>query len=161
MFVLTRPDSAAYYSVPGLYTINASTGVVIVCIPDSVASTLEDAKTWLSNNPAQITYPLNTPQTYQLTPTEVTALLGQNNVWADCGDVTVEYPADTKLFIQKVNKPTDDDMTADTQIASGKYFIIGNTLYLSTTVIPAGDTIIPGTNCTKTDLAEALNALNT
>ena len=91
----------------------------------------------------------------------ISTLYGTNNIWADCGPVSVDYLADTKLYIQKVNKPTDDDMTADTQIASGKYFIIGNTLYLSTTVIPAGDTIIPGTNCTKTNLAAALNALNT
>ena len=87
-------------------------------------------------------------------------MLGTNNIWADCGPVSVDYPADTKLYIQKINAPTDDDMTADTQIESGKYFLIGNTLYLSTTIIPAGDTIIPGTNCQKTNLAAALNALN-
>lgn len=108
-----------------------------------------------------VCYPLRTPITYSLTLQEITTLLGTNNIWADCGDVSAEYPADTKLYIQKINAPTDDDMTADTQIESGKYFLIGNTLYLSTTVIPAGDTINPGTNCTKTNLAEALNALNT
>ena len=40
---------------------------------------------------AQVVYPLTTPITYQLTPEEVTTLLGTNNVWADTGDVTVEY----------------------------------------------------------------------
>lgn len=110
---------------------------------------------------AQVVYRLADPSIYQLTPQEVTTLLGTNNIWADCGSVSVDYPADTKLYIQKINAPTDDDMTADSQIASGKYFIIGNNLYLSTTTIPAGDTIIPGTNCVKTDLAAALNALNT
>jgi hypothetical protein len=109
----------------------------------------------------QLVYELATPITYQLTPQEITTLLGVNNVWSDCGPVDVEYPADTKLYIQNINAPTDEDMTADTQIVSGKYFLIGNTMYLSTTTIPTGDTIIPGTNCTKTNLAEALNALNT
>ena len=109
----------------------------------------------------QLVYELATPQTYQLTPVEIEMLLGDNNVWADTGDSTVAYRADTKLYIQKINAPTDDDMIADTQIDSGKYFLINNSLYLSTTVIPAGDTIIPGTNCTKTNLAAALNALNT
>lgn len=108
----------------------------------------------------KLVYELATPVLYQLTPQEVTTLLGVNNIWADCGGVSVEYPADTKLYIERINAPTDDDMTADTQIDNGKYFLIGNTLYLSTTVIPAGDTIIPGTNCTKTNLAAALNALN-
>ena len=109
---------------------------------------------------AQVVYKLATPQTYQLTPEEVTTLLGQNNVWADCGPSTVEYPCNTKLYIQKINAPSDDDMIADAQIASGKYFIINNNLYLSTTAILAGDPIKPGTNCTLTNLAAALNALN-
>ena len=108
----------------------------------------------------RIVWYLATPQTYQLTPAEVNTLLGQNNIWADTGDSTVEYPADTKLYIQKINTPTDDDMVADANIASGKYFIINNNLYLSTTAILAGDPIKPGTNCTLTNLAAALNALN-
>ena len=110
---------------------------------------------------AQVVYELATPIEITLTPTQIDTLLGTNNIWADCGTVSVDYPADTKLYIQKINAPTDDDMIADTQIDSGKYFLINNSLYLSTTVIPAGDTIIPGTNCTKTNLAAALNALNT
>lgn len=58
--------------------------------------------------------------------------------------------------------PTPDrGMTADARIDNGKYFVIGGSTYKSTTTIPAGDTIIPGTNCTLTNLAEALNALNT
>lgn len=106
-------------------------------------------------------FELATNQTYQLTPTDVALLLGDNNVWADTGDSTVTYRADTKLYIQKINAPADDDMIADAQIASGKYFIVGGNLYKSTTTIPAGDTITPGTNCILTNLADALNALNT
>jgi hypothetical protein len=109
----------------------------------------------------QLVYELATPHTYQLSPTDVALLLGVNNVWADTGDSTVTYRADTKLYIQKINAPTDDDMIADAQIASGRYFIVGGNLYRSTTTIPAGDTITPGTNCILTNLADALNALNT
>ena len=47
-------------------------------------------------------YFLATPTTIKLTPTQIDSLLGRNNVWADSGDVTVEYIADTKLYIQKV-----------------------------------------------------------
>ena len=61
-----------------------------------------DIQTFLANNNLQVCYPLQTPQTYQLTPTQIDSLLGSNNVWADSGDVTVEYIADTKLYIQKV-----------------------------------------------------------
>ncbi len=101
------------------------------------------------------------PLVIQLDPVTVTTLLGQNNVWADTGDSTVAYRADTKLYIQKINAPTDDDMIADAQIASGRYFIVGGNLYKSTTTIPAGDAITPGSNCILTNLADALNALNT
>ena len=50
---------------------------------------------------AQIVYKLATPLVIQLDPVTVTTLLGQNNIWADTGDSTVEYPADTKLYIDK------------------------------------------------------------
>ena len=46
-----------------------------------------------------IVLPLATPQTYTLTASQVTTLLGTNNVWADAGDTTVQYRADTKLYI--------------------------------------------------------------
>lgn len=36
---------------------------------------------------AQVVYPLATPITYQLTPAQVTTLLGQNNIFADCGQI--------------------------------------------------------------------------
>lgn len=38
-----------------------------------------------------IVYELATPQTVQLTPTQVQTLLGQNNIWADSGKVEVTY----------------------------------------------------------------------
>ena len=125
------------------------------------SNNLAGFKAALNATPLQIVYPLTNPLSYTLTAAQITTLLGTNNIWADCGDVTVDYPADTKLYIEQINAPTDDDMTANMRIESGKYFIIGNTLYLSSTVIPAGDAIIPGTNCQKTGLATALNALNT
>lgn len=40
----------------------------------------------------QMLYELATPQTYQLTPTQVLTLLGVNNVWSDTGNITLEYP---------------------------------------------------------------------
>ena len=48
-----------------------------------------------------LVYPLATPQTYQLTPTEVKTLLGGNNIYTDAGSVSVEYVADTKMYIDK------------------------------------------------------------
>jgi len=52
-------------------------------------------------NGHQLVYELATPQTYHLTPQEVDTLLGINNVWADTGNTTAEYVADTKKYIDK------------------------------------------------------------
>lgn len=46
-----------------------------------------------AGTPVEIVYNLDTPITIPLTPTEISTLQGQNNLWADSGDVTVEYLA--------------------------------------------------------------------
>ena len=46
-------------------------------------------------------YELETPVSYQLTPTEIKTLLGDNAIWADTGDTTVDYRADPTLYINK------------------------------------------------------------
>ena len=48
---------------------------------------------------AQVVYDLAEPIVYNLTPVEIRTLVGQNTIWADTGDVTVKYSADTKAFI--------------------------------------------------------------
>jgi len=121
--------------------------------------TKSEFKTAMSG--VQFVYELAAPITYQLTPQEVRTLLGQNNIWADTGDTSVIYRADTKLYIEQLTKPTEDDMTANTAITSGKFFMIGNRLFLATAAIASGAMIIPGTNCTELSLADALNNINT
>ena len=47
-----------------------------------------DASTFVTAMTGQkVIYEITTPQTYQLTPTQVSSILGTNNIWADCGDV--------------------------------------------------------------------------
>jgi hypothetical protein len=52
-------------------------------------------------NGTQIVYPVADPITYQLTPHEVKSLLGQNNIYANTGDTSVEYHADIKAYINR------------------------------------------------------------
>ena len=68
-------------------------------IRDTAYTDAASFKTAISG--VQLVYELATPITYHLTPTEVKSLLGTNNVWADTGDVEVEYRANTKLWVQK------------------------------------------------------------
>jgi hypothetical protein len=97
---------------------------------------------------------------YQLEPHEVASLLGQNNIFADTGDVSVEYRADTKLYIERLTAPDSADMIADANITSGQYFMVGNSLYKATANIANGGQITVGTNCTRVSLAQALNEIN-
>lgn len=53
------------------------------------ATSVAELKTALSG--VQLVYELAEPRTIQITPKQVTTLLGANNVWADSGDVTVKY----------------------------------------------------------------------
>ena len=70
-----------------------------VWVYDSAYTTLNALKEALNATPLQVLYPLSTPITYHCTPTEVRTLLGSNAIFADTGDVTVEYAADTKTYI--------------------------------------------------------------
>lgn len=54
------------------------------------------------NPPLQLVYPLATPQTYQLTAQQIKSLLGENNVWADTGDVDVHYVRDLTITIDDI-----------------------------------------------------------
>lgn len=109
---------------------------------------------------AMLVYELAQPISYQLDPVSVATLLGNNNIFADTGSVaSCEYRADTKLYIEHLTNP-DDDMVANSNITSGSYFMVNNSLYLATANIANGGAITPGTNCTATNLAAALNAIN-
>lgn len=126
----------------------------------STVTTLADANAWLADNPTECTFKLATPQIYQLTGQQLKTLYGTNNVWADTGNVSVTYPADTKMFIEKLTMPTEDDLVANQAITSGKYFMIGNSLYLALANIASGAQITIGTNAQRVSLADALNAIN-
>lgn len=123
-------------------------------------SDLASLKAAFAQTPFQMVYPLATPLEYQLTQQQLQTLLGDNVIWSDAGSVEVEYRADTKLYIEQLTKPTEDDMIANASIQNGKFFMIGNRLFVATAAIASGDTINPGTNCTELSLADALNNLN-
>ena len=155
--VLVTPASLSSLTKDGEFVVQGKNDPRIIFYS---SLSLDGWQTYLGSNNAQLLFKLATPLVVQLDSVTVTTLLGQNNVWSDTGSSTVEYPADTKLYIQKINAPTDDDMVADANITSGQYFIVNNNLYISTAAILAGDPIKPGTNCTMTNLAAALNAIN-
>lgn len=143
-----------------IYSRSASATSNTISIKDTSKAdmTVAEFKTAMSGHYA--VYKMSTPQTLTLTPEQVTTLLGQNNIYADSGEVSVTYRADTGLYIAKLTGSTETDMVSDDNINANTYFMVGNNLYISTAAIAAGEVISPGTNCTQVTLAEALNTLN-
>lgn len=95
-------------------TLNVTTGVLTMTMGYIASYNGESLpSTWISDRDvyasgtipttgAQVAYTLATPTTVQLTPTQVQTLLGQNNVWADSGDVEVTYTANASLTIEEI-----------------------------------------------------------
>lgn len=79
-------ESAHWYRNTSLYAFFPS--LLVGTTATSVISYLTSIK---DTNPLSIWTPLTTPITYQLTPQQISSLLGQNNIWSDAGSVTVEY----------------------------------------------------------------------
>ena len=67
----------------GISTLNWTDGVYL---KDVTVTDATELATKL--NGAQLVYELATPQTIQLTPTQVRTIQGNNNVFVDCGEVT-------------------------------------------------------------------------
>lgn len=157
---LTAQTSAIAATQTNGFLVHQNGSTIYIRLSTSYASTVAELRTWLADNPLQIVYGLTTPQTYQLTGQQLKTLYGTNNLFSNVGNVSVTYPTDTKLFIEKLTMPTEDDMVANQAITSGKYFMIGNSLYLALANIASGAQITIGTNAQRVSLADALNTIN-
>ena len=127
-------------------------------------------RSWLASNNLQVVYTLATPTTVQLTPAQLSTLLGDNVLWASTGDVSLTYRADTKLYIDgqvaSANRKTremlttvTDTMKAPKNLTSGDLIIVGDDLYKATSNIASGATLTVGSNVVKLTLAEYIQSL--
>ncbi len=66
------------------YSIRQNTSGSSIYIKDSRFSSASDFK---NNANVNFVFSLATPLTYQLTPTQISTILGTNNIWADTGDI--------------------------------------------------------------------------
>ena len=68
--------------------------------PSADAMDLQAFKTWLSNNNLQVCYELATPiEITGLTPANFTTIAGANNIFADCGEVSVSFKQGIQEYI--------------------------------------------------------------
>ena len=134
----------------------------------------ELARLYTNGTPLEVIYNITQPTTYTLTPTEVSTLLGLNNILADCGDVLeltyrkkaiseekIQYLIDAKNTLTKaLIAPVLTDMIADTVLVAGDFRIVGDTLYRITTPVASGANLIVNTNCVVTTIGEQLTYIN-
>lgn len=93
-----RVNLPIYWESLKLYECCFSQYYWIICDDSADVATLKATR-----GDAEVVYPLATPVTYQLTPTEIRSLLGLNNVWADCGAITeLKYIRDLNLCINDI-----------------------------------------------------------
>ena len=83
---------------------NTKTYVYNIARLDSTVTTDETLRNWFLNNPITFTYPLETPITHQLTPTQLKSFVGQNNFWSNADYVEIEYDLIETEDIQKCRK---------------------------------------------------------
>lgn len=81
---------------------HGSTGAVNITPQLSIGTAEQEVLAWLIANNVQLCYELAEPIVYQLTPTEIKSLYGENNIYADCGSTSVTYRADTTSYIEKI-----------------------------------------------------------
>ncbi len=93
--VIANAQSASIPSSEGFAVLNLTNPdrLIVYWYVNLTWASANDFKTWLNNNPFELYYQLATPQTYQLTPTEVATILGINNIYSNTGNTTVKYKA--------------------------------------------------------------------
>ena len=95
-----KPASVNETWTPGVMAFTAPNSLFVAfCVNSGQYADAAAFKAAMSG--VQFVYELATPIEVDLTPTEITTLLGTNNIFADCGDTTVAYYADPTLYINK------------------------------------------------------------
>lgn len=79
--------------VTGNYPFSVSIGSSFIGIADSRYSDSASFKTAMSG--VKLVYELATPLIYYLTPAQIIALLGTNNIWSNIGDISCTYYIDS------------------------------------------------------------------
>lgn len=132
-------------------------------------ATVEDFKTWLTNNPIQVLYPLATPTTISLTPTDVELLEGTNVVATNGEKVAVTYgrslwqdinalKTDTEGKLDKSDVADIEGDTASKAYSVNDFMLRSDGLYKVTAPI-AQNASITASNTTKTTIGAVLTAL--
>lgn len=87
---------------PGFMASGDYINNLILRIPiNSCDATASGIQNYLAAHPIKFILELEEPIERQLTPQQITTLLGKNNIWIDDATISVTYPVDTKTYIDR------------------------------------------------------------
>lgn len=159
------------YSASGLQDNGiAVTNGGTILIKDTRYSTASAFKSAMGET--LIVYPLAEPIVYQIEPHTIATLLGTNNIWADCGDVSVTWGAYIEAASDRADRangallslmaciaPIENGSTASQAYAQGDFFFRGGSFCRAKAAIAGGAAFTLNTNYEITTIAAALIAL--
>ena len=173
-FIQRRYADINYAELPtqNEFAVGVTNGYLRFVFRPVSIGTLEDFKAALIATPVQVLCNLINDVPFDIVAPDITTLLGENNIWADCGDVTVNYGAyleTLKASLDRTNgeldtlraciAPIEDGATASQAYAADAYFFRNGQFCTALTAISVGAAFTLGTNYQTTTVAAALIAL--
>lgn len=163
--ILSDVFAPSAFSAPPVYAGCQSPNTsMILGVPLTITSR-DEMNAWVTNNPFDVVYYLETPVEYTITAEAAKTLLGLNNIWADTGDIDeliyrTMNNTDAKIQLTKaLIAPVLDEMVAEEALSVNDFVIVGDTLYIITADVAADGALTPGTNCAATTIGEQITAL--
>lgn len=83
-----------------------STAIFWIGILDALGTDLAGFKTWLAAHDVTICRPLASPTIFSVTPQTIKTLLGTNDIWADAGEMSIEYYPAAASIVAVQNRST-------------------------------------------------------
>ena len=84
------------------------------------ANDVASFRSFLNSNNLQFCYELATPQTYQLTPTQIQTLVGVNNIWSDTGSIeSLKYGTVQTASVVNLFSTLDGSVRDEVDVVSG------------------------------------------
>jgi len=84
--MMTEVIQQTSWGIPATYSFTGNLKQIYFKLTDDLTD-VDELKAFLTENPIKICYILDEPITYQLTPTQIRTLVGNNNIWADTGNI--------------------------------------------------------------------------
>lgn len=95
---LTCSQSTAQGQIDAFWLGVGNSRLYVIGVYDTMGSTIEAFRAYLSENPLILVYPIATPTDFTFSPVEINSRLGNNTMWSD-GDMSVTYRKDIDLAL--------------------------------------------------------------